>query len=121
MTTGTKKWKAVCKVADVAENTGTCVVVDGRQIAIYNFARLGKWYATDNRCPHWGEQVLSRGLLANPDDVSDPYVACPMHKKRFSLETGACLAGDVGSIRTYDIVIDGDDVLLNIAAVAVAA
>ena len=45
-----------------------------------------------NMCPHKREFVLSRGLLG--DQAATPKVACPLHKKTFSLETGECLTGE---------------------------
>ena len=38
------------------------------------------------------EFVLSRGMLG--DQNGTPKVACPLHKKTFSLESGACLSGE---------------------------
>jgi nitrite reductase (NADH) small subunit len=38
----------------------------------------------------------------------EPKVACPFHKKNFSLKTGECLSGEDYSIKTYPIkVVDG--------------
>jgi nitrite reductase (NADH) small subunit len=55
---------------------------------------------------------LSRGLLGSAGEV--PKVACPFHKKTFSLETGECLNGDVGTISTYPIRIEDGHVLIGI-------
>ncbi len=99
-------WLAVCHVDDVPADGGACVMVGERQIAIFRFARRGAWYAVDNRCPHWGEMVLWRGLLG--EQGGEPKVACPMHKRTFALADGRCLSGGVGGVRTYPIeVADG--------------
>ena len=101
-------WLAVCRVEDVPADGGACVMVGERQIAIFHFARRGAWYAIDNRCPHWGEMVLWRGLLGEQD--GEPKVACPMHKRTFALGDGRCLSGGASSVRTYPIEV-GDGIV----------
>jgi nitrite reductase (NADH) small subunit len=92
---------AACRVEDVPENGGACVLVEGEQIAIYNFTRRGEWYATQNLCPHKQQMALSRGMIGT--QAGEPKVACPFHKKTFSLQTGACLSGDEYKIKTYEV------------------
>lgn len=105
-------WYRAAPVEAFPENAGACVQVGERQIAVFNFARRGEWYACQNLCPHRGEMSLSRGLLGSAGEV--PKVACPFHKKTFSLETGECLNGDVGTITTYPIRIEDGHVLIGI-------
>ena len=50
------------------------------------------------------EMVLSRGMIG--DEKGIPKVACPMHKKTFSLETGENLNGDLNEIAVYPIKIE---------------
>lgn len=96
-----------CKTEDVPTDGGACVLVNGQQIAIYNFARRGEWYATQNLCPHKQQMALSRGMIGTTFD--EPKVACPFHKKTFSLKSGACLSGDEYQIKTYPVkVVDGE-------------
>ena len=45
-------WHLACRVEDVPDDGGSCVLIEGRQIAIFHFKRIGQWYATDNLCPH---------------------------------------------------------------------
>ena len=97
-------WFKVTSVDEFAENGGMCVKYKDKQIAVYNFARKNKWYACQNACPHKMEMVLSRGMLG--DDGGIPKIACPMHKKTFSLETGENLNGDLGDIATYPVKIE---------------
>ena len=56
--------------------------------------------------------VLGRGLLGTQG--GEPKVACPMHKKTFSLETGAGLADPQYSIETYGVEVRDGDVWLAI-------
>jgi nitrite reductase (NADH) small subunit len=100
-------WTNACKVEDVPTDGGACVLINGEQIAIYNFARRGEWYATQNLCPHKQQMALSRGMIGTMAD--EPKVACPFHKKTFSLKSGACLSGDDYEIKTYSVkVVDGE-------------
>ena len=46
-----------------------------------------QWYACQNLCPHKQEMVLARGIIGDQQGV--PKVACPLHKKTFSLESGS--------------------------------
>ena len=63
-------------------------------------------------CPHKREFVLSRGLLG--DQNGTPKVACPLHKKTFSLETGECLSGDDFRVSVFPVKVDGDDVYVQL-------
>jgi nitrite reductase (NADH) large subunit len=105
-------WVQVGKVWEFPEDGGSAVKHGKTQVAVYNFASRGEWYATQNMCPHKREFVLSRGLLG--DQAGTPKVACPHHKKTFSLETGACLSGEDYTVRTFPVKVDGDDVYVQL-------
>jgi nitrite reductase (NADH) small subunit len=105
------KWIAVCNVQDIPEDGGACALVNGEQIAIFNFKRLDKWFATQNMCPHRQQMALSRGMIGTSGTV--PKVACPFHKKTFSLEDGHCLNDDAcDAIRTYEVKVENGKVYL---------
>jgi nitrite reductase (NADH) large subunit len=107
------RWVAVGKVWNFPRDGGAAIKYGETQIAVFNFASRGEWYATQNMCPHRREFVLSRGMVG--DAGGKPKVACPVHKKTFSLETGACTsAGDNYSVRVFPVRIDGDDVYLQL-------
>lgn len=99
-----KVWFKAASVNDFPKDGGACVKYKGKQIAVFNFARLDKWYACQNLCPHKMEMVLSRGMIG--DDKGVPKVACPLHKKTFSLETGENLNSDLDAIATYPVKIE---------------
>ncbi|MDT0606420.1 nitrite reductase small subunit NirD [Croceitalea rosinachiae] len=99
-----KTWYKAAAVADFPIDGGACVKYKNKQIAVFNFARKNKWYACQNLCPHKMEMVLSRGMIG--DDKGIPKVACPMHKKTFSLEDGVNLNGDLPAIATYPVKIE---------------
>lgn len=103
-----------CYIDDVPENGGACVKYKNTQIAIFNFTRNKHWYATQNLCPHKQQMALSRGMIGSSGDDCEPKVACPFHKKTFSLKTGECLSGDDYKIETYPVIIQEGKVYLKI-------
>jgi nitrite reductase (NADH) small subunit len=96
-----KVWFKAASTDDFPENGGACVKYKDKQIAVFNFTREKKWYACQNLCPHKMEMVLSRGMIG--DDGGIPKVACPLHKKTFSLENGENLNGELKSIAVYPV------------------
>ena len=105
-----KTWFRVGVVSDFPQNSGACIKYKTKQIAVFNFTRMNKWYATQNLCPHKMEMVLSLGMIG--DKAGIPKVACPMHKKNFSLEDGTCLSGDDFKIATYPVKIENGNVYI---------
>lgn len=97
-------WFKAAEVSKFPKNGGACVKYKDKQIAVFNFTRKRVWYACQNLCPHKMEMVLSRGMIGVYGD--DPKVACPLHKKTFSLKTGMNLNGDLNSIATYPVKIE---------------
>ena len=101
-------WVRMARVDAVPRDGGYAARHGATQIAIFNFASRGTWYATQNVCPHRGDAVLSRGLLGCQD--GEAKVACPMHKKTFSLETGKGLSDPTFQVQAFPVEIRGDDV-----------
>ncbi len=56
--------------------------------------------------------ALSRGMIGTSGD--EPKVACPFHKKTFSLKTGACLSGYEYEIKTYPVKIEDEMVWVEV-------
>lgn len=105
-------WFFACQVADVPGNGGVCVKRGDEQIALFYFARTDSWYATENLCPHRHQMALSRGMTGSVGEVQEPKVACPFHKKTFSLRSGKCLSGDNYQIKTYPVKVEGGNVYI---------
>lgn len=103
-------WHKVARASDFPENGGACILHEGKQIAIFNFAIHGEWYATQNMCPHRYEMALSRGIIGDTDN--EPKVACPFHKKTYSLKSGQCLNGDPYQIEVYPVKVENGYVYL---------
>jgi nitrite reductase (NADH) large subunit len=129
-------WHRVCDRADIVPNTGVCALIDGTQIAVFRLAgapapleelrsrgpALGGddlVYAIDNRDPHSGANVLSRGLVG--DLKGELVVASPMYKQHYSLRTGRCLENPAHNIRTYPARIEQGHVCVQMAARSVEA
>src|SRR5215217_879793 len=105
-------WHIACEVSDIPEDGGGCALIDGKQIAIFNFARRGEWYATDNQCPHRQQMAVSRGMIGSHE--GEPKVACPFHKKTFSLQSGQCLNDDSYKINTFPVMVKENLVYIGI-------
>ena len=95
------EWFLVGKEADFPQDAGACIKYKNKQIAVFNFTRIGKWYACQNLCPHKMEMVIARGMIGDADGI--PKVACPMHKKTFSLDDGNCLNGGTYKLAVYPV------------------
>ncbi len=103
-----RDWVRVAAAADVPVDGGVAVRHGAAQIAVYNFASRGEWFATQNLCPHKRQMVLARGIVG--DQAGAPKVACPLHKKTFDLKTGACLSGEDLEIATFPVRVENGEV-----------
>ncbi len=111
-----QQWFLACHTGDVPANGGVCVKYHDRQIALFHFSRTGEWYATQNECPHRMQMALSRGMTGSFQ--GEPKVACPFHKKTFSLITGECLSGDACRIQVYPVKVEGNHVFIGVGEVS---
>jgi nitrite reductase (NADH) large subunit len=107
-----RSWVTVGVVADFPRDGGATIKYGRSQVAVFNLASRGRWYATQNMCPHKKAFVLSRGILG--DAAGEPKVACPLHKRTFSLESGASLQNEEYRIQTFPVRVEGDEVLVEL-------
>lgn len=105
-------WFRAARIEAFPENGGACVKYQEKQIAVFNFTRRNEWYACQNLCPHKMQMILSRGIIGSSD--GEPKVACPFHKRTFSLKTGDCLNAEDCSIETYPVKIEDGYVFIGI-------
>jgi len=103
-------WVPLASEDEVPRDGGIAVRYGDAQIALFHFARRGAWYATQNACPHTRDMVLARGLLG--DERGVPKIACPQHKKTFSLETGEGLADPTYRIATFPVRVEDGKVMV---------
>jgi nitrite reductase (NADH) small subunit len=109
----TVTWFDACRAEDVPTNGGVCVKYMDEQIALFHFSRRGEWYATQNMCPHKHQMSLSRGMIGTQED--EPKIACPFHKKTFSLVDGRCLNDEENyQIRTFPVKVENDRVYIGL-------
>ncbi|RTY80980.1 nitrite reductase small subunit NirD [Flavobacterium sp. GSP27] len=105
-----KTWFKARKTSGFPSNRGGCLKYKDKQIAIINFECKKEWYACQNACPNKMKMALSRGMLSSMGDI--PKIACPLHKKTFSLVDGTNLNGDDLKIATYPEKIIGNEVFV---------
>lgn len=71
------------------------------QLAIFKIK--GKYYATQQMCPHKRAFVLSDGLIGD-NDGDKFWVSCPYHKRNFNLngeQAGHCTSDEMVDIATF--------------------
>ncbi|MHA5049353.1 nitrite reductase small subunit NirD [Streptomyces sp. SD15] len=94
-------WFAICDLSLLTPGRGVAALLpDGRQAAVFR-DRAGRMYAIDNRDPFSGAAVLSRGLTGTHQ--GRPFVASPLLKQRFDLESGRCLDDETVTVTTYEV------------------
>lgn len=108
----TDSWVDVGNIKDFPKEGGACVKYHSHQIAVFQFESRGQWYAAQNMCPHKYDMVLSRGLTGTEGEIAK--VACPQHKKTFSLESGEGLSDPSLRIQTYEVQLDGPRVFIRL-------
>ncbi|POR35197.1 Nitrite reductase [NAD(P)H] [Tolypocladium paradoxum] len=86
------------------------------QLAVWRFR--GRFYATQQMCPHKRAFVLSDGLLGqgpcdakSGDDTTSPWISCPHHKRNFDLGSGSCSSDAALSIATFPVQVRPDGML----------
>ncbi|TLS46407.1 nitrite reductase small subunit NirD [Streptomyces montanus] len=94
-------WFTVCDLTALIPGRGVAALLpDGRQAAVF-LDRSGRLYAIDNRDPFSGAAVLSRGLTGTHQ--GRPFVASPLLKQRFDLESGQCLDDETVTVASYEV------------------
>ncbi|WP_242587671.1 nitrite reductase small subunit NirD [Streptomyces sp. MST-110588] len=94
-------WFPVCSTAALTPGRGVAALLPGGAQAAVFLDRAGHLYAIANRDPFTGAYVLSRGLTGTA--AGRPFVASPLLKQRFDLETGGCLDDAGVSVATYPV------------------
>ncbi|MDQ0813555.1 nitrite reductase (NADH) small subunit [Streptomyces sp. B3I7] len=94
-------WLTVCDLTALTPGRGVAALLpDGRQAALFR-DRAGRLYAIGNRDPFTGAAVLSRGLTGI--HAGRPFVASPLLKQRFDLESGQCLDDEAVRVPAYEV------------------
>jgi nitrite reductase (NADH) small subunit len=101
-----KIWFKAAFIHDIPENGGACIKYKALQVAVFNFNQKQEWYACQNLCPHKMQMILSRGMTGSSGN--EPKIACPFHKRTFSLKTGECLNAEECSIAVFPVKVEVD-------------
>jgi nitrite reductase/ring-hydroxylating ferredoxin subunit len=96
----------VCARTDVPSGTVRAFAVGSNTLAVYNID--GAYHVTDDECTH-AAASLADGMLDG--DV----IECCMHMGSFHVPTGNVVAPPCEvPLRTYKVVLDGNDVLVDL-------
>ena len=86
---------------------GECRVakLGDRPIAVFNVA--GRFYATDNVCPH-------RGGPLGEGQLDGKIAVCPWHGWEFDVTTGACRTQPEARLTCFDVRLEGDQICVRV-------
>ncbi|KAK7747331.1 Nitrite reductase [NAD(P)H] [Cytospora paraplurivora] len=98
--------------ADALPNGISAAIKRGdTQLAVWRIR--GRYYATQQMCPHKRAFVLSDGLVgedakdsdggARAPSGSNPWISCPHHKRNYDLGLGSCKNDSELSIATFEV------------------
>ena len=100
-------WQPIIKAdqfQDVATGDSKAVKRGDTQLAIFKVR--GKWYCTQQMCPHKRAFVLSDGLIGEDLANNKMWVSCPYHKRNYELggeSAGKCGNDDEVNIATFPV------------------
>lgn len=101
-------WTRITRIENIPSHEGRAVSIGEVEIAIFNLS--GRFLAIENRCPHQGGPLCD-GI------VSGTAVVCPLHGRRFDLETGlAVRASSPSCVATFPARVEDGIVLVDISA-----
>uniref|UniRef100_A0A090CR14 Nitrite reductase [NAD(P)H] n=2 Tax=Podospora anserina (strain S / ATCC MYA-4624 / DSM 980 / FGSC 10383) TaxID=515849 RepID=A0A090CR14_PODAN len=90
---------------DIPNGISAAVKRGDTQLALFRVK--GKYYCTQQMCPHKRAFILSDGLVgtssSSPSTGEAPYVSCPHHKRNYDLSNGACKNDSELSIATFEV------------------
>ncbi|MDZ4743198.1 MAG: non-heme iron oxygenase ferredoxin subunit [Verrucomicrobiota bacterium] len=93
----------LCTVHELQPGQCKGINIKGEDVGLFNID--GEFCAMENTCPHQGAP-LTQG------PVKDGVVMCPWHMWRFNVKTGKSLTAPGADMKTYEIKIEGEDVLI---------
>jgi nitrite reductase (NAD(P)H) len=106
-------WQPLVTATAFAEDgpSGASVNVKRGDTQLAVFKVKGKYYATQQMCPHKRAFVLSDGLIGDELKTGRLWVSCPYHKRNFELsgkQAGRCSNDEALSIATFPVEERGD-------------
>jgi NAD(P)H-dependent nitrite reductase small subunit len=95
----------VAKMSDLLPGTGKVIEAGGKTLAVFNCD--GKFYAIDNTCKH-------RGGPLGEGSLSGTSVTCPWHGWSYDVTSGACDMDSSVKVQTFEVKVEGDDLLVSV-------
>lgn len=95
-------WQPLIRTSHFADFSSAQVKRGDTQLAVFKVK--GKFYATQQMCPHKRAFVLSDGMVCGNEERY--YVSCPLHKRNFELngeEPGRCVSDGSMSVATFKV------------------
>jgi nitrite reductase (NAD(P)H) len=101
-------WQPLVSAAAFTEDgpSGASVNVKRGDTQLAVFKVKGKYYATQQMCPHKRAFVLSDGLIGDELKTGRLWVSCPYHRRNFELagkQAGRCSNDEALSIATFPV------------------
>jgi nitrite reductase (NADH) small subunit/3-phenylpropionate/trans-cinnamate dioxygenase ferredoxin subunit len=95
----------VGKIDDIPTGTAIAVQAGQRTIAVF---RVGNdFFAVNNTCPHKGASLCDGEII-----IEEKIVRCPWHHWNWQLEDGKLQSDGRQGLRTYEVAVDGDEVIV---------
>lgn len=95
----------VTTTVEIPPGEGRVFEVAGKSVAIFNVD--GRFYATDNECPH-------RGGPLGEGDLSGAVVSCPWHAWRWDVTTGANVNNPAVKIACFPVTVEAGEILVEV-------
>ena len=117
-----KLWK-VAKTSEFSELKPVFVTAGDSVIGVYRFR--GRYFAYANQCPHQAgpacegivignqeAEILGGGRVREYTSSENMNIACPWHAVEFDLVTGICRADPRYQLRSYETLVNDDEVFI---------
>ncbi len=96
----------VCAKSEIAPQSVKAFDVGDKRLAVFNIG--GSYYVTDDECTH-ASASLADGML------DGEVIECAVHMGAFHVPTGEVKAPPCAMpLRTYKVLLDGDDILIDL-------
>lgn len=108
-------WYNVATTADLVVNSGICVLLAERQIALFALTinQQLQLFAIDNYDPIGQANVLSRGITGSLGEQL--VVASPLYKHHFDLVSGQCLEHPEFTLQVYPVTLQQQEIWLQLS------
>jgi nitrite reductase (NADH) small subunit len=97
----------VATAGEIPPGEGRVFEVKGRMLAVFNVD--GRFYATDNDCPH-------RGGPLGEGDLDGTVIRCPWHAWRWDVTTGANVNNPAVKIACFPVTVEDGAILVDVGS-----